>query len=232
MRMIKNELVKFFVPSRIFIYGGTILLFIFVDNIVFGDNSAKGMIYRNFLKSNMETQIFAIPIILAPVVSDIFTRDYRSGCMKFFMIYKNREEVFAAKAAALVFITETMLLLVFGVLTIIYLCRNDGQAYGWKVELLKELVLFTAALIPVLLIYVMICILFKNSGIICVLVFLLLIMSDFIPKVMGDITPRRFLWGWVLNNSYHSFDIVLFLAYSIFFALIDIRLFVRKEILC
>ncbi len=36
MGMIKNELVKFFVPSRIFIYGGTILLFIFVDNIVSG----------------------------------------------------------------------------------------------------------------------------------------------------------------------------------------------------
>ncbi|MEY8762037.1 MULTISPECIES: hypothetical protein [Clostridium] len=232
MGMIKNELVKFFVSSRIFIYGGTILLFIFVDNIVFGDNSAKGMIYRNFLKSNMETQIFAIPIILAPVVSDIFTQDYRSGCMKFFMIYKRREKVFAAKAAALVFITETMLLLVFGVLTIIYLCRNGGQVYGWKVELLREAALFTAALIPVLLIYIMICILLKNSGIICVLVFLLLIMSDFIPKVMGNITPRRFLWGWVLNNGYHSFDIVLFLAYSIFFAFIDIRLFVRKEILC
>ncbi|NLU07729.1 MAG: hypothetical protein GXW91_05860 [Clostridiales bacterium] len=232
MGMIKNELVKFFVSSRIFIYGGTILLFIFVDNIVFGDTSAKGMIYRNFLKSNMETQIFAIPIILAPVVSDIFTQDYRSGCMKFFMIYKRREKVFAAKAAALVFITETMLLLVFGVLTIIYLCRNGGQVYGWKVELLREAALFTAALIPVLLIYIMICILLKNSGIICVLVFLLLIMSDFIPKVMGNITPRRFLWGWVLNNGYHSFDIVLFLAYSIFFAFIDIRLFVRKEILC
>lgn len=232
MGMIKNELVKFFASSRIFIYGGAILLFILADNIVFEDNSPKDMLYCGFLKSNLGTQIFVIPIILAPVVSDIFTQDYRSGCMKFFLLYKNRKEVFAAKAAALVFITESMLLLVFAVLTTIYLCRNGGQVYGWKAELLKEAALFTAALVPVLLIYAMICILFKNSGIICILVFLLVIMSDFIPKVLGDVTPRRFLWEWVLNNRYHSSDIVLFLAYSIFFAFMDIRLFVRKEILC
>ncbi|MHC6179713.1 ABC transporter permease subunit [Clostridium sp. JNZ X4-2] len=228
--MIKNEFIKFFTPFKMCLYGGVIITFILMDDVIFAGSSFIGTTYYDFLKSNMEMLVFVMPIILAPVVSDIFTGDYESGCMKFFIIFKNRKSVFFSKIIALIFITAAMMVFTFSLLCLIYIIEDGGQID--VVQVLKMVSMFLAALMPVLLIYVMISILCKNSSIISLLVFLIVIMSDFIPKVAGDVTPRRFLWQCVIKGQIDGNSIILFLIYISVFLFVDLKLFEGKEILC
>lgn len=229
--MIKNELVKFFTPFKVCLYGGIIFIFILLDDVIFQDSTVRKLAYYDFLKSNMETLVFVLPIILAPIVSEIFTHDYESGCMKFFVIYRRREEVLFSKIIALLFITTVIIIIAFVILSLIYIGESGGQIHINVLQPLRMIVLFLFALMPILLIYVLISVLCKNSTIVSLLVFLLVIMSDFIPKVIGDITPRIFLWNWLIKGQIDELSITLFLVYMIVFIVLDVEIFNRKEII-
>lgn len=111
--MIKNELIKFFTPLKASIYGGIILTFILIDNVIFADKSLGMVTFYDFLCDDMKSLVFILPIILAPIVSEVFTYDYECGCMKFFIIYKKREKVLLYKIFALVLITAILIIFTF-----------------------------------------------------------------------------------------------------------------------
>lgn len=230
--MIKNELIKFFTPLKTSIYGGVILIFILISDVIFADKSSEVVTFHNFLGSNMGFLVFVLPIILAPIVSEVFTYDYECGCMKFFIIYKKREKVLFYKILALIIITGLFVIFAYSVLIGVYIIKNTGQINILKdqmPETIKMMVMFLITLIPVLLIYVLISIMYKNSAIVSLLVFLFIIMSDFFPKVIGNITPRRFLWDCLLKKQIDKFSIILFLLYIVVFILLNVKLFNKKE---
>ncbi|MTK12505.1 MAG: hypothetical protein F8N39_10600, partial [Clostridiaceae bacterium] len=213
--MIKNELIKFFTPLKISIYGGFILTFILISDVIFADKPVKVQTLDGFLNDNMKMLIFVIPLILAAIISEIFTYDYESGCMKFFIIYKKRENIFFSKAFAATIITALLIIVTFIILILVYTIQNPNQINASEIQaslILKTMVIFLITLLPILLIYMLISILCKSSTIISVLTFLLVIMSDFFPKSVGDITPRRFFMIFLLKNKQiDKFSVILFL---------------------
>lgn len=226
--MIKNELIKFFTPLKVSIYGGIILTFILISDVIFADNYSATVTFHELLNSDMSYLVFVLPIILAPIVSEVFTYDYESGCMKFFLIYKKREKVLFYKIVSLIFISGILIIFTFIVLNIIYIGKNLVPIN--IVEDIKMSSALLVTLIPILLIYVLISILSKNSTIISLLIFLLVIMSDIIPKTIGDITPRRFFWTCLLKGyQIDALSVVLFLAYITSFTLIILKVFNKKE---
>lgn len=233
--MIKNELVKFFTPLKIIIYGGLILAFILLSNVIFGDTIQRTKSFYDFAQDNIFDLIIFIPIILTSIVSEIFTYDYEAGCMKFFIMYKGRNKVLFSKMSALILITLVLIVFTFSALAAAYIIKSPNYVNILSYQMLliiKMIIIFLITLMPILLIYVMISILFKSSTVISLLVFLLVIMSDFFPKVIGDITPRRFLWvSLIKGNKIDRFSIVLFIAYLIIFIFLDIKLFSKKEML-
>ncbi|GAA0739069.1 ABC transporter permease [Clostridium oceanicum] len=233
--MIKSELIKFFTPFKMIIYGGIILTFILIADVIFKDSGVLNQTLYSFIFDNVKTFIFVIPIILAPIASEIFTHDYECGCMKFFVLYKKREKVLFSKMLSLFLITTVLIIFTFFLLTLTYMFLNWSTFNISLENILKVSRMggtFLITLIPILLIFVMISILFKNSSILSLLVFLLVIMSDFFPKVIGNITPRRFLWEFVLQEGQITkFSIILFVLYIIFFMILDIKLFSKKEMI-
>lgn len=233
--MIKNELVKFFTPLKIIIYGGLILAFILLANVIFGDTISGTKNFYDFAQENIFDLIIFIPIILTSIVSEIFTYDYESGCMKFFIMYKSRNKVLFSKIIALILITLILIVFAFLALAASYIIKSPNYINILSYQMLlimKMMMTFLIALTPILLIYVMISILFKSSTVISLLIFLLVIMSDFFPKVIGEITPRRFLWvSLIKGNKIDGFSIILFAAYLIIFIFLDIKLFSKKEML-
>ncbi|WP_027626377.1 hypothetical protein [Clostridium lundense] len=232
--MIKNELIKFFTSLKIWIYGGIIFTFILINDVIFVDKPCEIATFHNFLYDNVKSLVFVIPIILAPIVSEIFTYDYECGCMKFFVIYKRREKILFYKILSSIIITSILIIFTFVILTMVYIIENPGEINTLKYQAfsaMKIMIMFLIALIPVILIYVLISILSKNSAIVSLLVFLLVIMSDFIPKTIGDITPRRFLWSCLLKNRINNLSIVLFLVYIAVLMFINIKVFSKKELI-
>ena len=226
--MIKNEFIKFFTPLKTSIYGGIIFIFILLNDVIFADKTTGIATFHSLLYNDMSSLVFMIPIILAPIVSDIITRDYESGCMKFLVIYKSKSKVLLCKIVSLILITAIMIIFTFSILNVIYIFKNLVQ-----IDILLDIkmgLLFLTALMPVLFIYVLISILSKNSTIISLLVFLLIVMSDFIPKTIGNITPRRFLWECLLKNEIDKFSIILFLIYIIVLVFLNFKLFNKKEL--
>ncbi|AZV58258.1 hypothetical protein [Clostridium sp. AWRP] len=227
--MIKNEFIKLFTPLKISIYGGIILIFILLNDLIFADKASTIVTFHTLLYSDMSSLVFMLPIILAPIVSDIITRDYECGCMKFLVIYKSKVKVLLCKIVSLILITGTMIIFTFVILNVIYIFKNSVH-----IDLLLDIkmgLLFLTALMPVLLIYVLISILSKNSTIISLLVFLLIVMSDFIPKTIGNITPRRFLWECLLKNQTDKFSIILFSIYIVVLVILNFKLFNKKELI-
>lgn len=232
--MIKNELIKFFTPLKILIYGGFLLAFVLLNNIIFGDQIVSTKTLYDFTHDNIFDLIIIISIILAPIVSEIFTYDYECGCMKFLLIYKKRDKVLFSKIISIILITAVLIIFVFSILTVAYTIKDSNHINilgNQMVLMIRTMICFLITLIPILLVYVTISILFKNSAVISLLVFLLVIMSDFFPKTIGDITPRRFCIEFLVNNKIDVFSIVLFMVYLIIFAVLDIRLFTIKEML-
>lgn len=233
--MIKNELIKFFTPLKVSIYGGFILTFILISDVIFADKPVKVQALDGFLNDNMKMLIFVLPLILAAIISEIFTYDYESGCMKFFIIYKRRESVFFSKIFAGTIITALLIIITFIILILVYAIQNTNQISVLENQtslVLKMMVIFLATLLPILLIYILISIIYKNSTMISILIFLLVIMSDFFPKFVGDITPRRFFMIFLLKDKQvDKFSVILFLLYLIAFTVIDIKLFSKKEMI-
>ncbi|ADK16561.1 MULTISPECIES: hypothetical protein [Clostridium] len=227
--MIKNEFIKFFTPLKISIYGGIIFIFILLNDVIFADKTAGIVTFHSLLYSDMSSLIFMLPIILAPIASDMITSDYESGCMKFVVIYKGKAKVLLCKIVSLILITGIMIIFTFAILNVIYIFKDSVH-----INLLLNIkmgLLFLTALMPVLFIYVLISILSKNSTIISLLVFLLIVMSDFIPKAIGNITPRRFLWECLLKNQTDKFSIILFLIYIVVLVILNFKLFNKKELI-
>jgi ABC-2 type transport system permease protein len=226
--MIKNELIKFFTLLKTSIYGGIILIFILISDVIFADKTSGIVTFHDLLYGDMKSLVFVLPIILAPIVSEIFTYDYECGCMKFFLIYKKREKVLLHKIFSLILITSILIIFTLVILNVVYITK-----LGIQINILEDIkmsIMFLVTLIPTLLIYVLISILCKNSAIVSLLVFLLGIMSDIIPKTIGNITPRRFLWNCLLKNQVDRFSVILFLIYIAVFILINLKLFSKKEI--
>ncbi|OAA84852.1 ABC transporter permease [Clostridium ljungdahlii] len=227
--MIKNEFIKFFTPLKISIYGGIILIFILLNDVLFADKASAIVTFHTLLYNDISSLIFMLPIILSPIVSDMITRDYECGCMKFFIIYKSKSKVLLCKIISLILITGIMIIFTFTILNVIYIFKDSVQ-----IDIFLDIkmgLLFLTALMPVLLIYVLISILTKNSTIISLLVFLLIVMSDFIPKTIGNITPRRFLWECLLKNQIDKFSIILFSIYTIVLVFLNFKLFNKKELI-
>lgn len=227
--MIKNEFIKFFTPLKTSIYACTILIFILLNDVIFADKTPSAVTFHSLLYSDMSSLVFMLPIILAPIVSDIITRDYECGCMKFFVLYNSKLKVLVCKIISLILITGIMITFTFAILNLIYIFKNSVN-----INLLLDIkmgLLFLAALMPVLFIYVLISILSKNSTIISLLVFLLIVMSDFIPKAIGNITPRRFLWECLLKNQTDKFSIILFSIYIVVLIFLNFKLFNKKELI-
>ncbi len=227
--MIKNEFIKFFTPLKTSIYGGVILIFILISDVIFADKPSGIVTFHDLLYGDMKSLVFMLPIILAPIVSEIFTYDYECGCMKFFLVYKKREKVFFYKIFSLILITGTLIIFTFVILNVVYIVK-----FGIQINILEDIkmsIMFLVTLIPILLIYVLISILCKSSTIISLLIFLLPIMSDFIPKTIGEITPRRFLWNCLLEKQVDTFSIILFLVYIVVFILFNVKLFSKKELI-
>ena len=227
--MIKNEFIKFFTPLKISIYAGIMLIFIILNDIIFADKAAGIVTFHRLLYSDISSLVFMIPIVLAPIVSDIITLDYECGCMKFFVLYKSKVKVLMYKIISLILIIGIMIIFTFTVLNVIYVFKDLVQ-----IDIFLDIkmgLLFLTVLMPVLLIYVLISILSKNSTIISLLVFLLIVMSDFIPKTIGNITPRRFLWECLLKNQIDKFSIILFSVYIIVLVFLNFKLFNKKELI-
>lgn len=227
--MIKNEFIKFFTPLKTSIYGGIILIFTLLNDIIFADKATSLVTFHSLLYNDMSSLVFMLPIILAPIASDMITRDYESGCMKFVVIYKGKAKVLLCKIVSLILITGIMIIFTFTILNVIYIFKNSVQ-----IDIFLDIkmgLLFLTALIPVLFIYVLISILSKNSTIISLLVFLLIVMSDFIPKTIGNITPRRFLWECLLKNQTDKFSIILFSIYIVVLIFLNFKLFNKKELI-
>lgn len=232
--MIKNELIKFFTPLKILIYGGFLIVFVLLNNIIFGVQIALTKTLYDFIHDNIFDLIIIIPIMLSSIVSEIFTYDYQSGCMKFFLIYKKRDKVFISKIISIILITAVLIIAAFFILTFAYIVKDSNHVNISREDVLliiKTIIFFLIALLPILFIYALISIIFKNSAIISLLVFLLVIMSDFFSKTIGDITPRRFCIEFLLHNRFDKYSIILFAFYLIIFGLCDISIFTKKEIL-
>ncbi|WP_282804603.1 hypothetical protein [Clostridium tetani] len=179
--------------------------------------------------------VLIIPIILTAVVSEIFTYDYESGCMKFFIIYKKRINVFFYKVIALILITFIFIVIAFTSLLVIYAIQNPKMLNVLSTQILnisETMLLFLISIIPIILIYIMISIISKNSLLISLLTFLLIMMSDLFTKYIADVTPTRFFRTFLTkNNNIDNFSIILFISYIVIFLLIDLSLFSKKEML-
>lgn len=232
--MIKNEFIKFFTPLKLIVYTGFLLTCILLPLVIFNDNSIVDP-YDFVITSMNDVLVLIIPIILTAVVSEIFTYDYESGCMKFFIIYKKRKNVFFSKVIALISIAFIFIAIAFASLLIIYAIQNPEMIYVLSAEILdilRIMLLFLISIIPIILIYTMISIISKNSLLISLLTFLLIMMSDLFTKYIIDVTPTRFFRTFLTkNNNIDNFSIILFISYIVIFLLLDLILFSKKEML-
>lgn len=232
--MIKNEFIKFFTPLKLIIYLGFLLTCILLPMVVFNDNSVYEP-YDFIVMSMNDVLTLIIPIMLTAIVSEIFTYDYESGCMKFFIIYKKRKYVFFSKVISIILITLIFIAISFISLIIIYVFQNNeviSLLYSQMFDIVKIMMLFFLSLIPILLIYTLISIVSKNSIIISLLVFLLIMMSDLFAKYICDITPTRFFRVFLTRcPDIDVTSIILFISYVVIFLLLDLNLFSKKEIL-
>ena len=232
--MIKNELIKFFTPLKVIVYIGFLLTCILLPIAVFQDNEIIAP-YDFICGSMNDVLVLIIPIILASIVSEVFTYDYELGCMKFFIIYRKRDKVLFAKIIALILIAATLIIISFITLIIIYAIQNPqmiNALYNQIFDISKLMTLFLMAMMPIILIYVLISIICKNSMIISLIVFLLVMMSDLFVKFIADITPTRFFRVF-LNKGNHidGVSIILFISYIIIFLLLNLKVFSKKEML-
>lgn len=232
--MIKNEFIKFFTPLKFIVYIGFLLTCILLPLVIFNDNSIVDP-YDFVVTSMNDVLVLIIPIILTAVVSEIFTYDYESGCMKFFIIYKKRINVFFSKVIALILIAFIFIVIAFTSLLVIYAIQNPEMLNVLSTQILdisKTMLLFLISIIPIILIYTMISIISKNSLLISLLTFLLIMMSDLFTKYIMDVTPTRFFRTFLTkNNNIDNFSIILFISYIVIFLLIDLSLFSKKEML-
>ncbi|MGO5065758.1 hypothetical protein FDF31_00675 [Clostridium sporogenes] len=234
--MLKNELIKFFNPLKISCYIIFLLVSILLPVVIFSDKINTSITIYNYIYDNMwDVLVFIIPIILAPIVSNIFTQDYESGCLKFFILYKKRGEIFFYKVVGLITIASMLVLTSFLIISIIYFIKISGNfnsIINDFTQIFKLMVLFILTLIPILLIYVFISIMFSNSTIISLLTFLLVMMSDLFVKYIADIMPTRFYRTFLTKgHAVDNFSLFLFLAYLIIFTLLSWKIFSKKEIL-
>ncbi|MDD3224568.1 MAG: hypothetical protein PHX70_07680 [Clostridium sp.] len=234
--MLKNELIKFFTPLKCSLYMMFLLISILLPVVIFADKINTSTTAYTFIYDSMwDVLVFIIPIILAPIVSGIFTQDYECGCLKFFILYKKRGEIFLNKLGALIIISAMIVLTSFLILIIIYFVKissNLNFSINEIFPIARLMFMFIITLMPIFLIYIFISILFSNSAIISVLTFLLVMMSDLFVKYLVDITPTRFFRTFLTNgHAIDNFSLFLFAAYIIIFTLLDWNIFSKKEIL-
>jgi len=232
--MIKNELIKFFTPLKVIVYIGFLLTCILLPIVVFQDNEIIAP-YDFICGSMNDVLVLIIPIILASIVSEVFTYDYELGCMKFFIIYRKRDKVLFAKIIALILIAATLIIISFITLIIIYAIQNPqmiNALYNQIFDISKLMTLFLMAMMPIILIYVLISIICKNSMIISLIVFLLVMMSDLFVKFIADITPTRFFRVFLeQNKSIDNGSIIIFISYIVVLLFFNLRVFSKKEML-
>lgn len=234
--MIKNELIKFFTPLKLSFYIISLIITMLFPIVIFGDKVIKSISAYNFMYDNVHDILkFIIPMFLAIITSDIFTQDYESGCLKFFLIYKKKVTVFFYKLISLIIISSILVLVSFFILGFMYICKypnNLNILLNESLLILKLIGTFIVTLIPILLIYVCISIVFSNSIIISIITFIFVIMSDLFVKYLIDVTPSRFFRTFLTKGrAIDSFSFILFVAYILIFTILDLKLFSKKEVL-
>lgn len=232
--MIKNELIKFFTPLKAIVYFGFLAIFTIIPSVLFQDNIITAP--YDFICGNMNDElILVIPIMLATIVSDVFTYDYELGCMKFFMIYKKREKILISKLVALIIISAILIIASFIILAIVYIIQNPqmiSDLCNQIPSISKKMLLFILAVIPIIFIYCLVSIICKNSMIISLLIFLLVMMSDLFVKYIADITPTRFFRVFLAQDTaIDNTSIILFISYLAIFLLLNLKIFSKKEML-
>ncbi|MBD7910678.1 MULTISPECIES: hypothetical protein [Clostridium] len=239
--MLKNEIIKFFTTTKWVVYFSIIAAITIITSVFLNLGGAQTEnLYVYFYKYTCNTNIYIIPIMIAIIVSDIFTDDYISGNLKFFNIYLSKISIFINKLF-MIFIVTLFLIFSSGIiLTIVYLIIKGEDYAILKNEIYMivnlNLTLFVGML-PVIFIYVLISVKFDNSMIISIATFILLIAIDYFFRAYYDITPISILRDFILisTNKYvlpsDKFHILLLLIYILILFPVALKSFSKKEMI-